>query len=201
MSTVTLSFKGKVLKVVSLKTGDTTIGSDPGSDLFIDSLAVQPHHATIATQGGQSVLRDLGSPDGVFVNGAKASEHTLKDNDQIRIGKHELVFEQSAQAESEADDEASFTAKRAAKQSAWLQILTGHNVGKTISLSRNLTNLGKPGVQTAVISHRNDGYFLTHLEGPKPPQVDGQDIGDKTWRLEDGNVIQMGNVKMQFTLV
>jgi hypothetical protein len=63
-----------------------------------------------------------------------------------------------------------------------------------------MTNIGKAGVQTAVITRRDEGFFISHLEGERTPLVDGQPIGDKSWKLEDGNIIQIGNVKMQFTL-
>jgi hypothetical protein len=90
-----------------------------------------------------------------------------------------------------------FTAN-ARQKTAWLQILSGHNLGKNLSLNRALTNLGTPGIQTAVIAKRNDGYFLSHLEGENPPKVGDSPIGDKSWPLQDGDIIQIGNVKMQF---
>lgn len=201
MSTLTLSFKGKKLKLIPLPGGEVIIGSDPGCQVHIDSLAVDPRHATITTLDDVSVLRDIsgaGAEGIVLVNGKMIEEHTLQDGDTIQIGKHTLDF--SFSPTSQEDD--TFTAaKQAASKSAWLQILTGSNVGKTINLKNKMTNLGKAGVQTAVIARRGDGYFLTHLEGEYSPKVDGEPIGDKSRKLEDGNVIQLGNVKMQFSLV
>jgi pSer/pThr/pTyr-binding forkhead associated (FHA) protein len=199
VSKLTLSFKGKMLKIFQVSEGEIVIGSDPVSQLHIDSLAVQPRHATITTKNDVSVLRNLGSAEGMLVNGAKTEEHTLKDNDQIQIGKHSLQFSFVPTANQGDDDNFKVTTK-AAPKSAWLQILSGNNVGKTISLKNNMTNLGKAGVQTAVITRRGDGYFITHLEGEHTPKVDGVPIGEDSRQLEDGNVIQLGNVKMQFTL-
>jgi hypothetical protein len=48
---------------------------------------------------------------------------------------------------------------------AALQLLTGPNAGREIELTKNLTTLGKPGVQVAVITRRPQGYFITHVEG------------------------------------
>jgi pSer/pThr/pTyr-binding forkhead associated (FHA) protein len=197
VSKLTLSFKGKKLKVVQVSKGEMVIGSDPACQLHIDSLAVQPRHATITTQGDVSILRDLGTSEGVLVNGSKVGEHTLQDGETIQIGKHTLEFIFSPAGE---EDNTFKAAAQAAAKSAWLQILTGSNVGKTINLKNKMTNLGKAGVQTAVIARREDGYFLTHLEGEHSPKVDGVPIGDESRRLEDGNIIQLGNVKMQFTL-
>jgi pSer/pThr/pTyr-binding forkhead associated (FHA) protein len=188
-----------MLKIFQVSEGEMVIGSDPSSQLHIDSLAVQPRHATITTINDVSVLRSLGSPDETLVNGVKTKEHILKDNDHIHIGKHSLQFSFFPTA-SQATEDNFKPAIKAALKSAWLQILSGNNVGKTISLKNNMTNLGKAGVQTAVIARRGDGYFITHLEGEHTPKVDGVPIGEESRRLEDGNVIQLGNVKMQFTL-
>lgn len=199
MSKLTLSFKGKMLKIFQMSDGEMVIGSDPACPLHIDSLAVQPRHATITTQNDVSVLRDLGSPEGLLVNGSKIEEHTLKDNDEIQIGKHTMLFSFVSTAGESGEDSFKAATMNAAK-SAWLQILTGSNVGKTISLRNNMTNLGKAGVQTAVIARRGNGYFITHLEGEHSPKVDGVPIGNESRQLEDSNVIQLGNIKMQFTL-
>lgn len=195
MSKLTLSFKGKMLKVFQLVEGETVIGSDPTCQIHIDSLAVSPRHATIITKDNVSELRDLGTSEGTQVNGNRIESHQLKDGDEIHVGKHSLKFSFAPLSD---DDASQFHATT--KQTAWLQILTGSNVGKTINLKNKLTNLGKAGVQTAVIARRGDGYFISHLEGEHSPKVDGEPIGEESRRLEDGNVIQIGNVKMQFTL-
>lgn len=223
MPTLTLSFKGMRIQVYPLGPGEVVIGSDPESGIHIDSLAVQPRHASVRLADGVAWLRDLDSPDGTFVNDKKIdAEHELAPGDIIRVGKHNLTYDPSAaapveEAEAEAKapepepppeqpgegfgEEPDLSIETPAQpKTGWLQILSGQNVGKTIALTRNLTNLGKPGVQMAVIAHRPEGYFLSHLEGKAPPAVDGQPIGDQSWRLEDGNVIQIGNVKMQFYL-
>lgn len=207
MSKLTLEFKGKVLKVHYLEPGELLIGSDPACGIHIDSLAVQPKHAHITTSHHKSVISDLsGEEAGTFINDKKLEgEYQLKHDDEIRIGKHTLLF--TTELVDEQADEQELPepvdpegGARHTRKHAWLQILNGANVGKTISLSRNLTNLGKAGVQMAVIARREEGYFLSHLEGERTPLVDGKAIGEKSWKLEDGNIIQIGNVKMQFTL-
>lgn len=213
MAKLTLAFKDTVLKVVVVEPGEMLIGSDPSCKVFIDSLALQPRHACITTAQHKSVLHDLsGEEGGTFVNNKKLDgDYQLKHDDEIRVGKHTLLFTTDPADELAGDEELSeplldpidepiIIAKAKAKE-AWLQIMNGANVGRTISLSRNLTNLGKAGVQTAVIARRGDGYFLSHLEGERTPLVDGKSIGENSFKLEDGNVIQIGNVKMQFSLV
>ena len=186
MSKLTLSFKGKMLKVAKVTDGEMTIGSDPSCQLHIDSLAVQPKHATITTHNDESVLRDLGTSDGTLVNGKKVEEHTLIEGDQIQVGKHTLKFTFVPSANEALDDEGEGfqEALKASHRKAWLQILTGNNVGKTISLKNSITNLGKAGVQTAVIARRGEGYFITHLEGEHSPKVDGSPIGNESTTAE-----------------
>ncbi len=201
MSKLTLSFKGKVLKVYPIDQDEVVIGSDPLCAIHIDSLAVEARHAAISRRNDQWLLRDLNSPNGTFVNGQRiGTEHPLKDSDEIGVGKHTLLFEvQPLQRQPQSSSESDLKLEPINKpKTAWLQILNGNNVGKTVSLNRNLVNLGKPGVQTAVIARRNDGYFLSHLEGDSPPQVNGEAIGEHSCHLQDGDTIQIGNVKMQF---
>ena len=207
MSRLTLSFKGRTLKVFPVLAGEMLIGSDPQCAIHIDSLAVHAQHARLHTEGNATTVQDLGSPDGTFLNQEKLEdERPLADGDIVRIGKHTLSYRFEALPEFEAEPLAPppaapdpFTPDSPAlPRSAWLQILTGHNLGKTLSLNRALTNLGKPGLARAVIARRNDGYFLSHLEGREPPSVGSRPIGEHAHPLEDGDIIQIGNVKMQF---
>ena len=225
MSKLTLSFKGAVLRVFPVLKGSMLIGSDPKCTLHIDSLALQPQHARLDTQGDTTVVVDLDTEAGTFINSKPIKKQMLKDGDVIRVGKHLLTYQY--ESITQQDEEPSFEidtqqlelapevtqtaggdSDKAApekvndegKRLAWLQIMNGQNLGKTISLNRNMTNLGKPGVATAVITRRNDGYFLSHLEGDKPPLVDEKPIGTHSYKLIDGETVQIGNIKMQFFL-
>ena len=201
------------------------IGSDPKSTVYIDSLALQPQHARLDTQGDTSVLVDLDTEAGTFINSKPIKKQMLKDGDVIRVGKHLLTYQyESVQLQDEepsveidtqelelapevpqtsgvdSDKTTQEKMNDEGKRLAWLQIMNGQNLGKTISLNRNMTNLGKPGLATAVITRRNDGYFLSHLEGDTPPLVDNKPIGTHSYKLIDGETVQIGNIKMQFFL-
>lgn len=209
VSQLTLAFKGKVLKSFPIVKGSMFIGNSPECLIHIDSLALQPQHARIDTVDQFSILRDLDTPDGTFVNQERInSDITLKDGDLIRVGKHTLSYHYEEVPDQEIQTEETLmetvvmapTAKPVSnsKQTGWIQILNGQNLGKTVSLSRPVTNLGKTGVATAVIARRSDGYFLSHLEGKYPPMVNDNPIGDDSVKLNDGATIQIGNIKMQF---
>ena len=89
-------------------------------------------------------------------------------------------------------------AAAAAHPLAALLLLTGGNAGKEIELTKNLTTLGKPGVQVAVITRRPMGYFLTHVEGASLPVVNGKALDNQARQLNDHDVIEMAGVKMEF---
>jgi len=226
LSKLTLSFKGTVLRVFPVLKGSMLVGNDPKCKLHIDSLAIQPQHARIDTQGDTSVLVDLDTQAGTFINNVRINKQMLKDGDVIRVGKHlltyqyesvpeltealdleldiepmELVSKTSSETTTPEQNTATPTVNaHEGKRLAWLQIMNGQNLGKTISLNRAMTNLGKPGVATAVITRRNDGYFLSHLEGDKPPMVNNKPIGAHSYKFIDGDTVQIGNIKMQFFL-
>lgn len=81
-----------------------------------------------------------------------------------------------------------------------IQILTGANAGKELELTKNLTTLGKPGVQVAVITRRPHGYFITHVEGASFPVVNGAALDSHPRELKDHDVIELASVKMEFFL-
>jgi pSer/pThr/pTyr-binding forkhead associated (FHA) protein len=81
---------------------------------------------------------------------------------------------------------------------AALQILTGASAGKEMDLTKNLTTLGKPGVQVAVITRRPQGYFITHVEGANYPVVNGKTLDAQARPLSDHDVIELAGVKMEF---
>ncbi len=81
---------------------------------------------------------------------------------------------------------------------AAVQILTGPSAGKELELTKNLTTLGKPGLQVSVITKRPQGYFITHVEGAKFPVVNGDTIDAQARPLKDHDVIEIAGVKMEF---
>ena len=86
----------------------------------------------------------------------------------------------------------------ALKQVAVVQVLTGPNAGKELELVKNLTTLGKPGMQVAVLTRRPQGYFITHVEGENFPLVNGQALTNQAHQLNEHDVIELAGVKMEF---
>jgi pSer/pThr/pTyr-binding forkhead associated (FHA) protein len=81
---------------------------------------------------------------------------------------------------------------------AAIQILTGPSAGKELDLVKNLTTLGKPGVQVAVITKRPHGFFITHVEGAQYPSVNGHSLDAQPRQLHDHDIVELAGVKMEF---
>jgi ABC-type multidrug transport system ATPase subunit/predicted component of type VI protein secretion system len=81
----------------------TRIGRDPDNDIVVAHPAVSNHHARIDHQEGRSVLSDLHSTNGTFLNGRRVQEPTeLQPGDQIQIGTTVITVGAEARAEARA---------------------------------------------------------------------------------------------------
>ena len=63
---------------------------------------------------------------------------------------------------------------------AKLQVLSGSFAGRELELNKALTTLGRPGIQVAAITRRQDGFFIVHVDSDTPnnyPLVNGTAIG------------------------
>lgn len=70
----------------------TTLGSVQGNTVVLADPAVSRKHAGIRKVDSTYELADLGSTNGVYVNGHKVPKKTLEPGDIIRIGNTEAVF-------------------------------------------------------------------------------------------------------------
>lgn len=69
-----------------------TIGRDPASGIFLNDITVSRDHAVLARVGGNVTVEDVGSLNGVYVNGASVTRATLHNGDQVQIGRFQMVF-------------------------------------------------------------------------------------------------------------
>jgi hypothetical protein len=71
------------------------IGRAEDNDLVIDDPLVSRHHAVISREGGDFVLRDLGSTNGTYVGARRIQARVLEKGEVFRIGSSEIAFEPS----------------------------------------------------------------------------------------------------------
>ncbi|MDX8401346.1 MAG: FHA domain-containing protein [Mariprofundaceae bacterium] len=93
-----------------------------------------------------------------------------------------------------------------------VQILAGPMQGRSFDLTASLTSIGKGdnckikvkgltvGKQAAVITRRPTGYHIAHLEGLAKLRVNGETVGEQPKTLKDGDIIEIGDTKMEFFL-
>lgn len=74
--------------VVPLKDGPVTLGRSDRAGVLVEDVYVSDEHAEVAPDEGGWSVRDLGSTNGTFLNGAKVTQPTpLAAGDQLRLGK------------------------------------------------------------------------------------------------------------------
>lgn len=86
-------------KALILEKPVTSLGSAPGNDVVLGEAGVSRRHAGIrrlppdpGCAGGGYELADLGSTNGVTINGEKKPKKVLAVGDIIRIGSTEMIF-------------------------------------------------------------------------------------------------------------
>lgn len=81
------------------------IGRSSKVDIQIDEDSISRNHALLINDGEKVIVRDLGSTNGTYVNDIQISEHSLKDGDQIRVGRTIFKFLTGSNIESAYHEE------------------------------------------------------------------------------------------------
>jgi predicted component of type VI protein secretion system len=70
------------------------IGRSRDCDIVLEDSSVSRHHAELCPQGSAWTIEDLGSTNGVRVNGLTIhGAHHLHSGDRIEMGSTEMLFE------------------------------------------------------------------------------------------------------------
>lgn len=78
---------------IELSEGKFVIGRAAGCQLSLDDPLVSRHHAALTVEGKMVTVEDLGSRNGVKVNGDLISgRYSVQHNDQLVIGAQELKY-------------------------------------------------------------------------------------------------------------
>ena len=111
-------------------------------------------------------------------------------------------FEERVEGESKIEliDDAESISQSPSNDIGCIQILSGKNSGKKITLDKSLTTVGKPDVAVVGITKRNGGYFIIHIDGDpeKPSMLNGEKIIGKAQPLENHDIIDVAEIKLEF---
>jgi hypothetical protein len=180
---VIISRDAQLVREAELGDGRLTIGRHPHNDIVIAHQAVSGHHAAISRIDGETVLEDLGSSNGTFVNGQRISRAVLSDRDCFTIAAFQAEYIESAPAPELAGS---------------IEVLNGASAGKCLALLKPLTTLGSPGVLVAVISRQADGYYIAQVQGEASGQLNGEPLARAPRRLGDGDIVELTGTRMRF---
>ncbi len=101
LSTISLEFGAEADQHVSftLDKPTLTIGRASDNDIVLAAPvhnvdSVSQHHARLRRDQDGYVVRDLGSRNGLAVNGRQTIENLLQDGDRVQLGEAEAIFHQ-----------------------------------------------------------------------------------------------------------
>ena len=87
---------GRPLTRLTMRPGRLTLGRAVDASLRLDSRFVSRHHCQVITTSGQSFIEDLGSTNGLLINGRRRRLHRLLPGDQVVLGDYTLTYLETA---------------------------------------------------------------------------------------------------------
>ncbi|MBI4576305.1 MAG: FHA domain-containing protein [Planctomycetes bacterium] len=181
--------------------GEFSIGRDANCDLVLADKLVSKKHAICVSSQGRLTVKDLGSRNGILVNGEVSREATLSDGDELRVGGIALTFDMERQSSEDlslpAEDEL------ARDRRVFLRVLRGgarrnqiHEVTRgSITLGTREGNdvvLKGEGVSRfhAEIFCKSGGWYVKDLGSRNGTFVNGQALS--TAQLAPKDEVQLG---------
>jgi PAS domain-containing protein len=82
----------------NLQAGENTAGREPENPIHLPSRRVSRRHCVFTVQDGRVFVRDLGSANGVVVEGRRVHEAELQDGQRLQLGDFLLALESPAAA-------------------------------------------------------------------------------------------------------
>ena len=71
------------------------VGRRESCDIVLRFSNISAHHCTLSLEGGYWYVKDMGSRNGVKVNGLKVTEKRLDPGDELAIAKHNYTVNYS----------------------------------------------------------------------------------------------------------
>ncbi len=74
-----------------LRTGNTTVGRHPESDIFLNDVTVSRHHCRFVVTSEEITVEDSGSTNGTYVNDERVDQAQLSAGDEVMVGRFHFV--------------------------------------------------------------------------------------------------------------
>lgn len=92
MPTLELVRDGELVASFRLDRPVVVAGRMDSCDITVKGPLVSRNHCQFVRSGDTYVIKDMGTANGTYVNGARVQEHTLRDGDQVAIVPHVLIY-------------------------------------------------------------------------------------------------------------
>jgi pSer/pThr/pTyr-binding forkhead associated (FHA) protein len=191
--------------VVPLLRDEVTIGREKGNTIRLTERNVSRLHARLLKRNGSYIVEDLGSYNGVTVNGARIdSKATLVAGDQLGIGDYDLAFQSDVSATANTLP----SPKPQSQPPPRLVVLGEPAAGAEFTLGKSALRIGRDERLDIWINHKSishehaevqvsDGRVTVFdLESANGMRVNG--ISATRAILEAGDVLQLGEVRFRF---
>jgi len=191
--------------IVPLLRDEITIGREEGNTIRLTERNVSRSHARIVKRSGDYVIEDLGSYNGVILNGSRIdTKAELSVGDQLAIGDYDLAF----QAEVAPTVNTVPSPQPASEPPARLVVLGQPAAGAEFSLTKQALRIGRDERLDIWINHKSishehaeiqvkDGTVMVYdLESANGVRVNGVDVTRAV--LEAGDVLELGQVRFRF---
>ena len=221
---ITLEFKGTEIGHWVMDKPALDVGRTADNHIQIDNLAVSRLHAVIEKDVGDYYIKDCDSLNGTLLNGKRIGRAKLGDGDQITIGKHTLLFQNSAgKARKASPDIAPFDQTIIMQpDQAPPEATVVHRVDQAsprlierTDFGETIIELNKPAIvigkdadadisiggflvakHHAEIVNKDGDYIIRHVSGYRKVSVGGEAIKERV--LKNNDEIRIGKKEFIF---
>lgn len=95
MALVTVMFGEETLGSHTVSHYPFVVGRDSSCEVTIDNVGLSRKHCQITWKDGSFHVEDLESLNGTYLNGERVTSAPIRDGDEMKIGKHTLIFHQA----------------------------------------------------------------------------------------------------------
>ncbi|MCK5830098.1 MAG: FHA domain-containing protein [Methylococcales bacterium] len=201
----TITLNNKKVKSLIFDKNIIHIGRNSDNDLFVDHPDAAPIHATVTQKGHAYIITQNNAEYPLLINNEETKEVRLINNDKIMIDNYSIIFNSAKIIIPNKNDIVTKNYAAPLKEktivpNAKVQILSGQNIGRLISLKDIKVSFGKKDSNTAEISKKNEGFAITALQSNANITINHEPLGDKTIILNDNDMLLIDNISMQFFL-
>jgi DNA-binding NtrC family response regulator len=165
--------RGEAIAIADLS---MTVGSGPGNDVLLSDPTISRRHLGIEPGPDGVILRDLGSTNGSFVQGARFQELTLGFGTEVTIGQTVLKYvpqEETLELQPSEEESYGSLAGRDPKLRKLFRLLADVAASEATVLIEGETGTGKELFAEEIHRHsaRRDGPFVVFDCGAVPKEL------------------------------